>query len=531
MRRASARFLVVVCMLAAGRAAAPAAPPAQVPAPQPPAAAPATPTAPRPAVDVPLRRIQATPTDGSAPGVVPPAELPSSVAAAVPVSGVPTQSLSLQAALYGALTSNPDLVTLRQGTSTTPSPESVEVARHFPTTLNPTLWFDWRPWTFIPRNETGVGGQTTGNTGATGNHKGFYKSGQQFFYFSYRQPIELGHQTTWRYRIAQAALDQQQWTVMQAELTTLVQAYRFFQTAAYRREKLHVAEQLADFNDRLVQSLQRRLEANQATPADVTLARVESRSAHQAIKVARQDYLTALTDLRNQIGRPESAATAEPFGEFTLPQTIPPIDEQGLLQIALRSRPDIHAAQAQVNGTAAAIQLAKADKRTTPVLGPVYEMDEAGVQYFGFVWIQPFPILNTGRPLVRQREAEHRRAHEVLRESQERTLSQVRSAIAKWNGAADLVNESSTMTSDLAQDVASMERIFEAGQTDLTKLMQARQRLIQAQNARLDAVWAATQAQSDLLLALGAESLLMAAVNQAETDASRPAAATGVRQP
>ena len=37
-------------------------------------------------------------------------------------------------------------------------------------------------------------------------------------------------------------------------------------------------------------------------------------------------------------------------------------------------------------------------------------MDEAGVQYIGFVFIAPIPIWNNGKPLVLQREAEHRRA-------------------------------------------------------------------------------------------------------------------------
>ncbi|MGZ3390321.1 MAG: TolC family protein, partial [Isosphaeraceae bacterium] len=66
-------------------------------------------------------------------------------AASVPGDVIPSvgrQSISLQAALYGTLTSNPDLATLRLGNPTTPSAEAVEVARHFPTTLNPTLWCD-----------------------------------------------------------------------------------------------------------------------------------------------------------------------------------------------------------------------------------------------------------------------------------------------------------------------------------------------------------------------------------------------------
>ena len=44
-----------------------------------------------------------------------------------------------------------------------------------------------------------------------------------------------------------------------------------------------------------------------------------------------------------------------------------------------------------------------------------------------------------------------------------------------------------------------MERLFEANQADLTQLLQARQRLIQLENAELDALWQATQAQADLL--------------------------------
>ncbi len=68
------------------------------------------------------------------------------------------QSLSLQSALYGALMSNPDLVTLRQGNPIAPTPEAVEVARRLPTTLNPTLWVDFRPITLIPRDPFPSGG-------------------------------------------------------------------------------------------------------------------------------------------------------------------------------------------------------------------------------------------------------------------------------------------------------------------------------------------------------------------------------------
>jgi outer membrane protein, heavy metal efflux system len=440
------------------------------------------------------------------------------------------QSISLQAALYGALTSNPDLVSMRQGNPVAPSAEAVEVARHFPTTLNPTLWIDYRPITLIPPSTFGSG--SPGGASSSG-HGGYYHFGQDLIYISVRQPVELGHQTTHRYHIAKAAYEQQQWIVFQAELTALVQTYRLFQTAAYRRERYGLAQQLADFNDRLAGSLQQQLETGQGTvsAADVALARVESRGSRQAVKAARQDYLTALADLRNQIGIPEGAGEVEPLGEFTLPAYIPPVDQQVMIDTALANRPDIRAAQAQVKGTHAAVNLAKADRIPTPVIGPQYEMDEAGVQYVGLVYITPLPIWNSGKPLVIQRQAEHQRAAVAAEEARQRAISQVRAAVARWNGATDLVNDSAGLSEELAKEVGNLERLFELRQTDLMRLMQARQRMLQLDTSRLDAVWAATQAQADLLLALGTPSLIHAMLGQAERDASAGAPAAGAPAP
>ena len=220
----------------------------------------------------------------------------------------------------------------------------------------------------------------------------------------------------------------------------------------------------------------------------------------------------------------------EPFGEFTLPGYIPPVDEHSMIETALANRPDIQAAMAQVNGTQAAVRLAQGDRIPTPVIGPQYEMDEAGVQYVGLVMISQLPIWNNGKPLVIQRQAEHQRAQVAVHQAQQCAVAQVRAAVSRWNGATDLVNDSVGLGKELAKEVGTLERLFEAGQADLTRLMQARQRLIQLDNSRLDAVWAATQAQADLLLALGAPSLIQAMLSQAQRDAgpggSTPAPAT-----
>ena len=462
-------------------------------------------------MDPPVRKAQAE-AEFSNSSIPPNIPLPaSSTIADTATPALGGQSISMEAALYGAITSNPDLVSLRN--SNIASPEAVEVARRLPATLNPTLWVDVRPW---------VDERVPGGIGPNGKYHGpSIDHKDALMYFSIRQPIELGHQTRYRHQIAKAAYNQQQWTVVQAELLALVQTYRFYQTAAYRRERYRVARELAEFNDQLTAQLKKRLEANQVAAADVVLAEVESEATRQQVEVARQEYANALTDLRNQMGNPETAA-AEPLGEFALPNAIPQIEDQALVELALSTRPEIHAAMAQVEGARAAIGLAKGDRIPTPIVGPVYERDEQGTQFFGFVYITPIPIINDGSPLVRQREAEYRRTLVTLQQVRQRTVAQVKAATAKWNGASRLIRQSAGLTDSLKNQVDRLERLFEANQADLSKLLQARQRLIQLETSELDALWQATQAQADLLTALGAPTLIATLQRQENTGSDAP---------
>ena len=261
----------------------------------------------------------------------------------------------------------------------------------------------------------------------------------------------------------------------------------------------------------------------------MVLAEVENEATRQLVAVARQDYAVALADLRNQVGMPETAGTAEPLGEFVLPRNIPPVDENALVRMALCSRPEIHAARAAARGALAATNLARGDRIPTPVIGPQYAIDEAGIQYFGLILVSALPVLNNGTPLVRQREADYRRALTVVEQVEKRTAVQVRAAAAKWNAANLLVNQTSGLTGSLRTQVNRMEQLFEANAADLARLFQTRQRLIQLENAELDALWQATQAHADLLTALGAPNLI-AALHEVPPPVATPAPQPGVRE-
>lgn len=408
--------------------------------------------------------------------------------------------VDLDTALELTLSRNPDLVAIRQNLPV--SSAAIAVARRFPTGLNPTVSIDARPWTFD--KDTGAGSRPL----------------EMDFTISWNQPIELGHRRAYREAIARATFSQTQWNVLQAELLALVQTYRLHQTATYRRENMRVTQQLAEFNQALVQTVQRQMQANQASAADVSMAEVENQATIQQLAASQQDFTAALTDLRQQMGIPEYAGTIEPSGQLRVPEPVMPGDEEHLIQTAISSRPEIHAAAAQVASSRAAICLARADRIPIPSVGPVYEKDESGVTYYGFAVSSPVPILNAGGPLVRQREAEYRRDAVALEQTQQRVRAQVKATLVKWNRVQQLVARTQATMQPIQAETARMERLYKAGQTDLIRLLQVRGRLIQAENAQLDALWQATQAYADLLAAVGCIPLVGSTATHSELSAN-----------
>jgi outer membrane protein, heavy metal efflux system len=425
-------------------------------------------------------------------------------------TGASAAPLDLGSALQWTLSNNPDLIAIRQNLCV--SVKAAEAARWLPMSLNPGISVDVRPWVYerVPGD-------------------GIERLDPQVS-VALQQPIELGHRTRYRLSAAQAACRNQQWTIVQAELQAVVQTYRLYQTASYRREKLRVAKALADFNDRLVATLQRQMEANQVPAGDVVLAEVESQATQQALADAKQELVVAVTELRRQIGIGDDARPVEPIGGIQLPRASVADDREALIRASLADQPEILAAQAQLESSRAALCLARADRIPVPSIGPVYERNETGASFYGLALSSPIPILNSGTPLVRQREAECRRDAVALEQLRQRTALQIEAAWVKWDQALGLVARTTAIHRPIQAQAARMDRLYEAGQTDLVKLLQVRQRLIEAENTELDVVWRATQAYADLLGAVGVTpfgDMLSPSLREADT----PPSAAAFRQP
>ncbi len=411
-------------------------------------------------------------------------------------SGGPPLALAaqvdLETALQWTLQSNPNLVATRQNVRV--SAEAVNVAQHFPTSLNPSISIDYTPWVYERE--------------ANGDVQSLDRS----VFITWAQPIELGHRQADREQMAQASYSQTRWNVLQAELAALIQTYRFHQTALYRREKLAVAQDLNTFSTRLVETLRRQAEANQATAADVVLAEVEHQATIDQLEAARQDYVSALADLRQQIGIPSVAASAEPIGSFRVPEDRIGRNGETLVRLAQESRPEVQAAAAAAANSRAALSLARADRIPIPSLGPVYERNETGAVFYGVALSSPVPLLNTGAPLVGQREAEYHRDCVAWEQARQQVAAQVLAVTVKWNQAQQTAERTHARFEPIRTQTERMQRLYDAGQSDVVKLLQVQRRFIEARNVELDTIWQTTQAYADLLMAAGGTPLLSSGV-------------------
>jgi cobalt-zinc-cadmium efflux system outer membrane protein len=415
------------------------------------------------------------------------AQPPAEIGSAGPPLALAAQ-IDLETALQWTLQSNPNLVTTRQNLSV--SAQALNVARHFPTSLNPTVSVDVRPWVFERQSN------------------GDILNLDRSVVVNWSQPVELGRQQGSRERMAEATYCQTQWNVLQAELAVLVLTYRSHQTALYRREKLAITQELNTFSTRLVETLRRQSEANQATAADVLLAEVENQTTVEQLETARQDYISALADLRQQIGIPSIASSAEPIGSFRVPEDHMRAVDDALVRLAQESRPEVQAAAAAASTSRAAMALARGDRIPTPSIGPVYERNETGAVFYGFALTTAVPIINSGAPLVAQREAEYHRDCVAWDQARQLVAAQVLATLVKWHQSQELAARTHERLATITTQNERMQRLYDVGQTDLLKLLQVRRRFIEARNVELDAIWQTTQAYADLLNATGGTPLL-----------------------
>jgi len=404
-------------------------------------------------------------------------------------------TLTLQQAIALALAQNPDLVAQRGAEEV--GTAALGVAQTYP--FNPQYQTQTTPY-----NKTKGGDDLPVNN-------------QHAILLTF----ELAGQQGFREAAGWASLNQVRWNIRQAELVTIATTERLFFSALFQREQWELARSVLALNEELLGVLQRRLDAGQATAADVAQARIDVRTARRQMDVAEANYHTALFDLRRQLNlAPElpldvagslSGIKWRPV-VWSSPDAEPSDPgagagdswEEEWIESLIANRPDVQAARADVDVARANAELARAARVPNVQIGPFYERDNDANALWGFKGAINIPVVDTGNPLWRQRRAELQQRLRVLEQLTAKARVDARAAVQRYERARQRVEASGgDCGASLPDELRLIEDQFKAGQVDLLRVFVARSSLMQERRAYLDQLNELAQAAAAVTAATG----------------------------
>lgn len=397
--------------------------------------------------------------------------------------------INLMGAISQGLAENPDLVALRQNDNV--GRGVLGVAQTYP--YNPFVQVRATPYQDAPGEGVGT----------------------VYHYVLLMQRIELAHQQRYREQNAASSLSQIRWSIHAAELQNVGQSARLYFTALYQAELLNQAEIAHDYNLLLKNTLEKQLDAGDASGADVEIARIDAQATGHQLRLAHATFEASVRDLKRQLGLAPSAdllLTDQLTGlNWQMPLLIADGEgnpcqrhDPGLISNWAASRPDVLAALADVDAARANVSLASAAKVPDVQVGPYYQRSRDQSTYLGLQAQMDIPVLNTGRPLERQRIAELNQRTAVWQQLYRRANLEGEAAWQRYQLAYESLKESGLdHPFETPAALQGLERQFQAGEVDITRVALARNSILQRQRIRLDLYNELAQAAADVIATVG----------------------------
>lgn len=393
-----------------------------------------------------------------------------------------------------ALAQNPDLVALRQTERV--GAATYGVANTYP--FNPFVQVQATPF----QEPSGSGEGTTAH------------------YVLLMQRIQLAHQQQHREDAALSSLNSIRWNIHQAELQAVSLTAQLYFTVLYQRGLLDVAQASQSNNQQLLEAINKRFEAGDASATDVATVRIDTRSTQQQLRLADANYQTALRNLRRHLGVPIDSpnefagdirqirwrlpAEGSNDAEWAIDMVQSSTSNKIWIASWAASRPDVLAAHANIDAARANWRLASADRVPDVQLGPYYQRNPDGMSLLGFRAEMNLPIVNSGKPLENQRAAEYGQQSTIWQQTLVRAELEAQAAFERYELAYHaLAQESADLMEGMPAELESLERQFRAGEVDVVRIIQARTSILQNQRARLDLLNELAQSAALLVGATG----------------------------
>lgn len=267
-------------------------------------------------------------------------------------------------------------------------------------------------------------------------------------------------------------------------------------------EALTLAEQLLDVASKQVQ-------AGEVSPLAEKLARAELSRAKEQVLAANQDVRAARLDLAIDAGLP-GGTEVRPEGELPTPEETAPLS--ALLALARESQPELRLRRAEIDAAKAHVSLADREAFPKPAIGVSYSAEGVAP---GSTATQHIVLgtIEVPLPFWRQNDGERARAKADLAIAEAEANAVVASlenrvARAKARVDADakrIALHTNEVLPAVEENLKLVQTGFTLGESDITDVMLARERLLTSRREALAAYRDYFTALADLEAEVGAE--------------------------
>jgi outer membrane protein TolC len=263
------------------------------------------------------------------------------------------------------------------------------------------------------------------------------------------------------------------------------------------RQRLALGHRQLDLEQQLVELLEQRLAAGQASSLDVMLVRVARAQITLAIRNLEQAEAVARAQLATALGIPVRALDKVELSleAFDHPPSMPAHPDTGpLRREALTKRTDVQATLQLYEAAQSALQLQIANQYPNVTLSPGYNYDLGVNRYILNVGPDAVPIFHQNQGPIAVALARRQEAAANFTALQAQILGAIDQAAAAYRTANQSVATGDRLLADDQRRVSDVKTQFQAGQIDRVALVTAELGVAATALSRFDAVAAQRQA-------------------------------------
>ena len=319
---------------------------------------------------------------------------------------------------------------------------------------------------------------------------------------SYSETIELGGKRAARQRVAAATISAAEARFADAMRQGMAEVRRLYFEAVLARRSIEVARENQQTFQQLVQLNLARFQEGAIPEADLIKVRLERIKFDSALRQA--DLRLRQTMIRLAENLEDDSVTGRDVAiELNLPLFRPTV--QGLLETALAERPDVQAAQREVEASKErlALENARAHTDITPFAGYKHLADDNTVSFGISI---PLKIRDRNQAGIARAQADEKAAAALLEVARSHTIAEVKAAYEAFQTAREQVQifrDELLNQADESQSIALAA--YQEGATPLLTVLDAERTRAEVRQQYFKTIFDYQIALSDLQLAVGKE--------------------------